>query len=287
MDQMTTNEPITEFVMFSSITAVFGNIGQAGYGAANESMASVAVSRARRGLPALVMEWGPWRDIGMAARQGHVLLDQLANQGYHALTTAEGTELLGKALIGDRIEVIAASLGEGFAVKGANRSRLGISEISQDEQEKGSPFLRELAGLSISDRAQKLSEYLYTEINTALKGSGKDQVGEYTPLFDIGLDSLGAVELRNRVASALGLKLRSTVLFDYPNINALSNYLAERFTISGDVRTASDDRRQDNGAGGPGWSSELPPDTPNEKSQSSAVDGDIEDLLTRELSSFD
>ena len=287
LDQMTINEPITEFVIFSSITAVFGNIGQAGYGAANESMASVAVSRVRRGVPALVMEWGPWRDIGMAARQGQVLLDQLAKQGYQALSTAEGSELLGKALVGNRIEVIAASLGEGFAVKGANGSRTGLSEVSQHEQEKGSPFLKELAGLSTSDRAQKLSEYLYTEINAALEGSGKDQIGEYTPLFDIGLDSLGAVELRNRVASALGLKLRSTVLFDYPNINALSNYLAERFTISDDVKTVSDDRRQDNGVGEPGWSSELPPDTSNEKSQSSKVDDDIEELLRKELSSFD
>ncbi len=287
LDQMTADEPITEFVLFSSISAVFGNMGQAAYGAANESMATVAASRVRRGLPALVLEWGPWRDIGMAARQGPDLLSRLATQGFHALTSAEGSELLGQGLMGERVKVIAAILGDGESVKDSPEGRLVASDIGRPEKQNETPFLRDLVGLSFAETIQKLSDYLYSEINAALKGSGKGEVGEFTPLFDIGLDSLGAVELRNRVASALGLKLRSTVLFDYPNINALSNYLAERFTISGDVRTVSDDRRQDSGAGGPGWSSELPPDTSNEKSQSSAVDGDIEDLLRRELSSFD
>jgi acyl carrier protein len=190
-------------------------------------MMSIAERRVSRGLPVTLIDWGPWNDVGMAARRGPELLAYLSQQGYRPMENRAALGLMEQA-IGDRhVSVIAA----GFRSSNVeSTSRIETPKgRSSDGQSQSTDFTNRLIEMKKEDRVDTLSEYLLVEIGAALKGLDKSQqLDHLSALFDLGLDSLGAVELRNRVGRELGLKLRSTLLFDYPNVAALSEYLADQ-----------------------------------------------------------
>ncbi len=227
LDQFSSDHQLREFVLFSSVAAAFGNAGQTAYSAANAAMMSIAERRVSRGLPVTLIDWGPWNDVGMAARRGPELLAYLSQQGYRPMENRAALGLMEQA-IGDRhVSVIAA----GFRSSNVeSTSRIETPKgRSSDGQSQSTDFTNRLIEMKKEDRVDTLSEYLLVEIGAALKGLDKSQqLDHLSALFDLGLDSLGAVELRNRVGRELGLKLRSTLLFDYPNVAALSEYLADQ-----------------------------------------------------------
>lgn len=227
LDQFSSDHEAREFVLFSSVAAAFGNAGQTAYSAANASMMAIAERRLSRGLPVTLIDWGPWNDVGMAARGGPELLAYLSQQGYRPMANREALGLMEQAT-GDRhISVIAAGF-QSSSVESPSRTESPRGR-SLDGQSQPTDFTNRLIEMKKEDRVDTLSEYLLREIGEALRGLDKSrQLDHLSALFDLGLDSLGAVELRNRVGRELGLKFRSTLLFDYPNVAALSEYLADQ-----------------------------------------------------------
>jgi acyl transferase domain-containing protein/acyl-CoA synthetase (AMP-forming)/AMP-acid ligase II/acyl carrier protein len=230
LDQFFSDHPVREFVLFSSVAAAIGNPGQTVYAAANLAMRAVMTARHQRGAPAQLIHWGPWKEVGMAAKLGVKTLDRLTNIGFPPLSTKDALKLLERATASDQTALVAAQWGDATASAAAGPREKRVSSSASAAVQTG--LRQQLEQLAPTKRQAHLSDYLISEIVNALQGAGKEAAVDLrTPLFDLGLDSLGAVELRNRAANALGIKLRSTVLFDYPNVAALSEYLLDRLGL--------------------------------------------------------
>ncbi len=223
LHEATRAEALDWFVLYSSVSAALGNAGQGSYAAANGFLDGLAALRRAQGLPGLSIAWGPWAEVGMAASLERRESMRLAS-GISALATADGIAALALLLGG------AASYQVVMSVDWARLGALGatpplLSRLVERRARTvvGKSALRdELARLERGARSQRLQAYLAQSMAAVL---GVAAVEASKPFREMGLDSLMTVEARNRLMSELGVRLSPTVLFDYPNIEALSAHL--------------------------------------------------------------
>ncbi len=238
LDSLTRGDVLDFFVLFASVAGVLGSSGQSNHSAANAFLDVLAHERRRRGLPALSIDWGAWTQIGAAADRG--IVDRLAAQGIGAITPTQGLVAL------RRLMEANATPGRGAADRLA-----ALSAEGRRERDSGIPFgcgrrhcgSRCRGGLLppaprrrwISKRSSRSPAFAPRAAHGrafvrehALRALGVDPakpIDPRTPLGDLGLDSLLAVELRNTLGRALGASLPATLLFDYPSIESLAGYL--------------------------------------------------------------
>ncbi|MEM7125070.1 MAG: type I polyketide synthase, partial [Chloroflexota bacterium] len=198
------------FICFSSAASMLGGAGQSNYAAANAFMDTLMQHRHQLGLPGLSINWGPWAEVGMAAH----LEKQMKQQGISTIPPKQGRQLF-QYLSQQNVAQIGVvpfrhQASDSRQVPAAETERSGIRELLSD--------------LTPSDRESRLGEYLRTEI-AAVMGLTNTNIDSRTRLFDFGMDSLMAVELRNRIEADLGCQLRATLLFDYPALNVLIPYI--------------------------------------------------------------
>ncbi|MEM7125061.1 MAG: SDR family NAD(P)-dependent oxidoreductase [Chloroflexota bacterium] len=206
------------FVCFSSIAAIMGSAGQSNYAAANAFMDTLMHLRNQQGRPGLSINWGPWAEVGMAAH----LQGRMQDQAISMIPPQQGLMLFShllnqpSELVRGQVAVIPfkqQSLKSGSAAKKGQNRRAKMAEV--------------LANLAHSERQERLSDYLKAEVAAVLGLNGNTMIDAHTRLFDLGLDSLMAVELRNRLEAGLDCQLRSTLLFDYPTLEVLTPYLLD------------------------------------------------------------
>ena len=238
LHELTAGQDLSMFVLFSSLAGTLGGPGQANYAAANAFLDGLAVHRRARGLPAQSLAWGSWdADGGMAHRSGAVERARLARAGMQALSTAEGLDLLDLAAGIDEPAVVLTRLDVD-----ALRHRLsGAADVppllrglapgtTGQALPKGDPaaVLRaRLVELEVLERQRVVTELVREHVAAVLGHAGPDAVAVDRGFLDLGLDSLTGVELRNRLATVTGLRLPSTLIFDYPSTRALARHLLE------------------------------------------------------------
>ncbi|MFD4673750.1 SDR family NAD(P)-dependent oxidoreductase [Lentzea sp. NPDC058450] len=210
------------FVLFSSAAGTFGNPGQANYAAANSFLDALAQHRRDQGKPALSLGWGLWEDTGGmtadAARLGTALSEEEGVALFDtALAGADAAVVpmhLDTSAVGDRVPALLSGLVRGKA----RRAEAAVTE---------EPLSKRIAGLSDGDRDQLLLDVVRSHVAKALGLPGPDSVDEHRAFQDLGFDSLSAVELRNSLNAATGLKLPATLVFDYPTPAALVDQLRD------------------------------------------------------------
>ncbi len=219
------------FVLFSSVASVWGSRDLGPYAAANQFLDALAHERRARGLPALGINWGPWADVGMGAAPAAALL---ARAGLESLPPEQALTVLARLIGAPHLvqQIVAAVNWRVFKpLFEATRSRplLALIEIEtpagrepRGEQHGFAGTLREAPA---NERRRRMEAYLQDHVAAVLELKGETRPDARQPLMELGLDSLMAVELRDRVAAELGHALPATVLFDYPTIEALSEYL--------------------------------------------------------------
>ncbi|WP_051742457.1 type I polyketide synthase [Streptomyces xylophagus] len=206
---------LDHFVLFSSAAGFLGTPGQANYAAANTCLDALAHHRHAEGLPATSIAWGLWQEAGgMTSRLTDSDLARLRRAGIVPLTAEQGLALFDAALAAAEPYVIAAPPPKKAA----------------PPRTRGGGLAARLAGCAEAEQAEILAEVLRTEVGTVL-GLGRDAVLDPDlPFRDLGFDSLAAVELRNLLAKATGLKLPSTLVFDHPTAGALARHLRAELT---------------------------------------------------------
>ncbi|GAA2807816.1 type I polyketide synthase [Crossiella cryophila] len=209
LHELTEHLDLAAFVLFSSASGVLGNAGQANYAAANTFLDALAAHRRARGLAATSLAWAPWAEAGMAAELSPAALDRMAAIGMPALSTEDGLALFDAALRLDTALLVAVQLD-------AARLRALAPVVPAPAAAAGSDPLdllrRELAGSLGHGPGQQL------DLDRGFR--------------DLGVDSLIAVELRNRLNRATGLNLPPTVVFDHPTPNRLAGLIAEQLRPS-------------------------------------------------------
>jgi acyl transferase domain-containing protein/acyl carrier protein len=237
LDKLTRCDALDWFVLFSSVAGVFGSAGQCNYSAANAYLDALAHDRHNRGLPALSVDWGAWADIG--ATSDPDLMQRIAARGLGALRPENGLLALQKLLASGCVQAavmpvdwkrflesypqsvvppflarIAAAHGPSARSGTAAAPESRFQDLRQQLME--APLLR---------RRPLVAAFVQQHASQVLGLRSSRMIDPRTPLGELGLDSLLAVELRNTLSRALEVSLPTTLLFDYPSIEALSEFL--------------------------------------------------------------
>ncbi|GAA3354007.1 beta-ketoacyl reductase [Saccharopolyspora gregorii] len=244
LDELTREHEPTAFVLFSSASAAVGNAGQAGYAAANAVLDALAEQRHAAGLPATSIAWGAWAGAGMAA--GQDAADGAQRGGVDAMRPDLALRALDELATGPEPAPLVAAVGERFArAFTATRPSPLLRELpGHAEHAAPAPADRgslraELAELPAGRRRDVLLDLVREHSADILGHPGPDSVGPDRAFRELGFDSLAAVELRNRLGAASGLRLGATMVFDHPTPADLAEHLLAELGIGGDP--AADD----------------------------------------------
>ena len=236
---MTQDLPLDFFVMFSSAVSLLGSAGQGNHVAACAFEDGLAHYRCALGLPALSINWGPWAEVGAATRG--TVSQRLQLKGFQAIEPEQGLRVLEELLGHNRIQVgVLSADWRQYCDSLPRKFRSAfLSELVRKtevpapsgQRKTGQPqaLLQQLNQVPPAKRQKLLLEFVGGQAVKIL-GLGSTQSLDYKqPLSDLGLDSLMAVELRSLLSTELGLArgLPATLVFDYPTIAALADYLAE------------------------------------------------------------
>ncbi|NED84510.1 SDR family NAD(P)-dependent oxidoreductase [Streptomyces sp. SID11233] len=238
LHELTRDSDLAVFALFSSVAGVFGSGGQGNYAAANSFLDALAQHRSSTGLPGTSLVWGPWQQSGgMTAELRGADLRRMARSGLVPLRSEEGLALFDTAVGSRDAVLVAARLNpEASAAPGAPLSRMpghGPVRRALPEPEGGDSLPRRLAGTPAGEQGALLLSEVRKEAAAALGYTeGESAVEADRPLAELGLDSLAAVELRNRLAKTTELALPVTLLFDHPTPRAVAAHLEEQFSRS-------------------------------------------------------
>ncbi|MFE9770064.1 beta-ketoacyl synthase N-terminal-like domain-containing protein, partial [Streptomyces sp. NPDC005808] len=230
---------LAEFVLFSGGAGTFGGPGQGNYAAANVYLDALAQHRQAQGLPAQAIAWGMWEErSGMTAHLGDAEIARMTRSGMHPLPTALGLALLDAAgttghalLVAARLDLTAVrrhgeAEGTGLPplfralVRAPARRSLGAGQAVE-----ASSFAQQLAALAPEQAERTLLDLVRTHVAAVLGHATPDSVETGRAFRELGFDSLTAVEIRNRLNSATGLRLPTTLVFDYPTPEVLAAHL--------------------------------------------------------------
>ncbi len=221
-----------ELVLFSSVAAPFGYPGQANYAAANSFLDALAQRRRAAGLRALALGWGGWEAEGeRVAQLGEADRARLARGGIVPLAAAEGLALFDRARADGAAYLVAAALDTGALRAQARAGTLrpvlsGLVRMPRRRAAAASGSLAaRLAAAPAAERDGIVSELVRSHAAAVLGHAGAAAIDPAAPFKDLGFDSLAAVELRNRLDAATGLRLPATLVFDYPTAAAVAGFL--------------------------------------------------------------
>ncbi|WP_430792079.1 SDR family NAD(P)-dependent oxidoreductase, partial [Actinoplanes sp. G11-F43] len=256
LDELTADRELDAFILFSSGAGTWGSGGLSAYAAANAFLDALCDNRRSRGLVATSLVWGLWAGVGMAAGEGG---DRLLDSGMEAIDAERGMRALGQAVDADEGVVVVAGFDwEHFVPTYTLRRsspllsalpevrKVLAAEESVVSESGGSELALRLRGMSQGEQRQTLTEMVRAHAAAVLGYDSVDAVLPQRAFKDLGFDSVGAVALRNRLASAAGVRLPSTLVFDYPNAAALAEFIRDELvgTPGGDegdtVSTALD-----------------------------------------------
>jgi len=226
LHRQTRHWPLDYFVLFSSAAALLGSSGQSNHAAGNAFLDALAHYRRSQGLAGLSINWGGWSEIGEAAlreadewmqkrgvssidpRQGLQLLEQLLSQQ----TAQVGVVPIDWDLFSsERSLPLFFSHFQGSAVEGAR---------------PGTDLIKQIDTIPIDERRDFLVTHVQTQLARVLGLDAPEEIEVQQGFFDLGMDSLTSVELRNQLQESLGRSLPATLLFKYPTIENLVDYLA-------------------------------------------------------------
>ncbi|MEU5811663.1 type I polyketide synthase [Streptomyces sp. NPDC047718] len=233
---------LSAFVLFSSVTGTWGTAGQANYAAANAYLDALAEQRRAAGLTATSIAWGPWAEGGMAADQA--LEARMRKGGVPPMNAEAAVDALQRALDANDTFVAVADVdwerfAPGFTAVRASRLLAELPEAHGafatpmtagatpgDTPAGGRDSLAQrLAGLSAAERDRLLLDLVRKEVAAVLGHAGAESIAAGRAFKELGFDSLTAVELRNRLGAATGLRLPATLIYDYPTSADLADHL--------------------------------------------------------------
>ncbi|MEU2870672.1 SDR family NAD(P)-dependent oxidoreductase [Streptomyces olivoreticuli] len=225
---------LAAFVLFSSISGVMGTPGQGNYAAGNVFLDALAHHRRAQGLAAQSLAWGAWaQGGGMTAALSEADMQRIASYGASPLSVEQGLALLDAAGACDAAHLVALGRASGPVraagpvppvlrglVKSGRRAAAAATGAGTARQ-----FAGQLAELGEGERARLVTDLVRGEAAAVLGHASAQGIEVHRDFFELGFDSLTAVELRNRIAAATGLQLPATVVFDNRTPENLATWL--------------------------------------------------------------
>ncbi len=238
--ELTADLGLAEFILFSSVAGTLGSARRSSYAAANTFLDALAAHARARGLPARSLAFGAWeRATGMTGGKSEAERAQIAErlrraEGLVPLSDQQGLELIDLARSIDRSLLVPVGLDAG-ALRA--QARVGMlpavlrglvsAPARRGADTKGSLAMR-LAGAPEAEWDAIVLELVLSHVAAVLGHASGDAVDPQRSFKEAGFDSLGGIELRNRLGQATGLPLASTLVFDHPSPAAVAEHLREK-----------------------------------------------------------
>uniref|UniRef100_UPI0020B89927 type I polyketide synthase n=1 Tax=Streptomyces sp. AC512_CC834 TaxID=2823691 RepID=UPI0020B89927 len=266
LHELTAGMDLAAFVMFSSAGGMVLAAGQANYAAANTFLDGLAQFRRSRGLPATSLAWGLWATAtGMNQAQEDAEM-RMARLGLPALPVDEALTLLDAALDrpGDAVQVPlridTAALRGQTTLPALLQGLVPVARRTAASATGTADSLRaRLTGLDDAEQTRVLTEAVQ-KYSASLLGHGSvDAVDPERDFLEAGFDSLSAMELRNSLNAATGLRLPAMVVFDNKNPAALARFVQDEFAHS--AAGSPEGETYGGGAGRPGDADDAASDT--------------------------
>jgi rifamycin polyketide synthase module 9/10 len=241
LDELTRGMDLDAFVVYSSVSGVFMGAGSGGYAAANAFLDGLMASRRAAGLPGLSLAWGLWEQrTGMAAGTDDLARSRMNRRGgLLAMTPAEGMELFDAAagsghamLVPAKLDLrglradTAAGADVPHLLRGLVRAGRQLAHTAGAGDERGQ-LAERLAGLPAAEQATMLLDAVRAQVAAVLGHSANHHIDADQGLFEIGFDSLTAIELRNRLRAITEKKIAPNLVFAHPTPQLLTAHLHE------------------------------------------------------------
>ncbi|MFG3003605.1 type I polyketide synthase [Streptomyces calvus] len=248
LHELTRDLDLAAFVMYSSVSGVMGSAGQGNYAAANVFLDALAQQRAASGLPALSLAWGAWApSAGMTGSLSDADMQRIAASGAAPIPVERGLALFDTATgSAEALVVPIGATGGDLRIPGAVppllrnlvRGTRRSAATAVGGASTAADLTRRLLALPEDERVRDVVELVRVEAAAVLGHSSPKAIDPGREFRELGFDSLTAVELRNRLTTATGLRLSATLVFDYPTPHGLAEHLvAELLDERGDLGT--------------------------------------------------
>ncbi|HEX3783107.1 MAG TPA: SDR family NAD(P)-dependent oxidoreductase, partial [Pseudonocardiaceae bacterium] len=243
LHELTKDNDLADFVVFSSLAGLIGAPGQGNYAAGNAFLDALVAHRRSAGLTAKSLVWGPWaQSAGMTGGLADADMRRIARAGMPALSAEFGLALFDAAgALQDPVlipvQLDRSALRAGGEIPPLLRALVrGSRRLASGGAQAANTLLNRLAPLDQSERVEALMDLVRAEVAIVLGHASSDTVDVRREFRELGFDSLTAVELRNRLGGATGLRLPATLVFDYPTPIVLAEFLlTELLGDRGDV----------------------------------------------------
>ncbi|MER6016470.1 SDR family NAD(P)-dependent oxidoreductase [Streptomyces bluensis] len=255
LHELTRGAQLTAFVLYSSVAGLLGTAGQANYAAGNTFLDALAAHRRAQGLPGTSLAWGLWAEAStISGGLDETDLRRLARVGLRPIATGDGLALFDAAQSTGEA-VLAVSGLDSAALRGrgaelppvlrgfagpagpAGRRAAGVGDAAAEE----APLGQRLAGLGPVERERALTDLVRGQVAVVLGHADADRVEADRAFQELGFDSLTAVELRNQLHRATGLRLPTTLVFDHPTPHALAAHLLGELVVEEEGPTSAAD----------------------------------------------
>ncbi|WP_028933378.1 type I polyketide synthase [Pseudonocardia spinosispora] len=242
LHELTLGRKLDFFVLYSSAAVLLGSPGQANYAAANAFLGALARYRAGRGEPALCIDWGLYARAGiMAGRDDDGA--RLAGRGVGTLTPEQGTEILGRLLAGAAPQVAAVKVNLRqwleFYPAAAGSSLFRELRGTEEHEPADAGVVDRLSAAGPHERGALVTALITENLGRVLR-LDPERIDRSRSIPAMGADSLMALELRNRLEAALGVRLPVTLLFTAPTVTALGDQVLERLGLADEPRDEPD-----------------------------------------------
>ena len=226
LHELTQEQPLAFFVLFSSAASLLGSPGQGSHVAANAFLDALAHHRQTLGLPSLSINWGAWSGVGAAAQRQ--VDQQMQARGVEVVAPDQGIQIFSQLLAQPseaQVGVVPIRWAQ-FLSQGWSDAFFERFQPSTPVVEPTADWRNRLENLPPHQRLSFLTTALQQEVAKVLGRAASQLPEPQLGFFDLGLDSLMAVELKNRLEGQLGTTVSSTAIFEHPTIAALAQHLA-------------------------------------------------------------
>ncbi|MFD9419417.1 SDR family NAD(P)-dependent oxidoreductase [Streptomyces goshikiensis] len=231
LHQATTGSDLDHFVVYSSVASLIGSPGQAAYAAANAFLDGLVAHRLDGGLPATGIHWGAWSEVGRG--------QHLADRGFLTISPTDGIDALERILTAGHQQVAYSSLdtAQWIAPYPALRTSTLLTPLLTGEetvQDEAAVRDQLLAADSAAQRQEILETFVIETVRELLGGTTR-HIGPHTSMVILGLDSLGAVQLQQRLQRALRTEVKPGVIWVKPSAASLTDWLLEAMGLNDDA----------------------------------------------------